>query len=444
MHLPKAHCVACLLLACLFLFTSQLYADIPLPFERTQNGALPSLAPVVEEAMPAIVNIATQSQQKHKTKKQTRKIVNLGSGILIDAKKGYLVTNFHVVRRAQTSWVTLNDGRQIKGELIGGDAETDVALIKIKAKNLTALPLFDSEKVRVGDFVLALGSPFGLKQTVTSGIVSGIDRSNLGIRGFEDFIQTDASINPGNSGGALINLRGELIGMNTAILSRSGGNIGVGFAIPSNMVFDVVQQLIKHGDIKRGTIGITVRNLSAELAKRLQLPSKSGALIVDVTPDSPAAKSGLKTGDVITTINKKPIKHAADLRNVIGLKRLGSAINIDYIRKGKPYTTQFTLSTPVISAWPIAKVFPPLSGAYVSKAPPSPKRRGGVEIVKLTQSSRAYTVGLRKGDIILTLNKHPISDLNEFRRLLQRFSRGDIMLYVQRDKRRFYLVMRRL
>lgn len=426
---------------------SLLFAPISLLAHTLNTEEIPSVAPVIERSIPAVVNIATQRHQKQKNSDEngkTRNIVNLGSGFIFNAEKGYIATNFHVVQKAHAIWVTLNDGRRFPATLIGGDDETDIAVIQIEAPDLTAIPFYDSDKVRTGDFVLALGSPFGLRSTVTSGIVSGIDRSNLGIKGFEDFIQTDASINPGNSGGALINLKGALIGMNTAILSRSGGNIGVGFAIPSNMVAEISEQLIEYGDVKRGTLGIKLQNISNAMAKNLGLRDDKGAMIVEVQTKSPSENAGLKAGDIILKINKKTIKDPADVRNAIGTARLGADVHINYWRDGEQRQTQLKLTIPMRKTWAIAKLYPALSGAYFSPAKAGRSSIEGVEVVKVSRPSRAWQVGLRPGDIITGLNKHPINNLDSFKQLVTTYAGGDMVFKVKRGKHQFYLVMRRV
>lgn len=313
---------------------------------------LPSLAPMLENVTPAVVNIATRGRvvvnnpllndpffnQFFNAPRQQRErnTKGLGSGVIVDSKRGIILTNNHVVDKMTDISVTLDDGRQFEAEVVGTDPETDVAVIKIEADNLTQLSIADSESLRVGDFVVAIGNPFGLGQTVTSGIISALGRSGLGIESYENFIQTDASINPGNSGGALVNLRGELIGINTAILGPAGGNIGIGFAIPINMGRHIMDQLVNNGEVQRGRLGVLAQDLTPELAQAFQLRETRGAVISSVEPGSSAERAGLKAGDVVVEINNRTIISSADLRNTIGLMAVGSSLNLVVIREGKP------------------------------------------------------------------------------------------------------------
>ncbi len=256
--------------------------------------------------------------------------------MIFDAKNGYIVTNAHVIENASEITVTLQDGHDLKAEIVGTDTPSDVAVLKVKSDNLTQVNLGDSAKIEVGDFVVAIGNPFGLSHTVTSGIVSGLSRSGITPDGYEDFIQTDASINPGNSGGALVNLKGELIGINTAILSRSGGNIGIGFAIPVNMAHNVMDQLVKFGSVKRGLLGVNIYNVTPDIAQLYGLGDSQGALVSQVIEGSAADKAGIKTGDVITTVNGQTVKSNTDLRIAISQLRVGQNVEVGIIRDGKP------------------------------------------------------------------------------------------------------------
>ena len=317
------------------------------------DGQVPTLAPLLKEVTPAVVNIATKGHEavnplyndplfrrfyKVPEGAEQRETQAAGSGVIIDAKAGYVVTNNHVIEKADEIVVTLKDNRQLKAKLVGADPETDVAVLKIEPKNLTALDIGDSDKLQVGDFVVAIGNPFGLGQTVTSGIVSALGRTGLGIESYENFIQTDASINPGNSGGALINLRGELIGINTAIVGPSGGNVGIGFAVPINMARSVVQQLIAHGEVKRGRLGVEVEDLTPDIAEALHVEAPGGAVIKRVEPGSPARRAGLQAGDVILAIDGTPIQSSSDLRNRVGLTEVGQTIQLTILRHGSQQT----------------------------------------------------------------------------------------------------------
>src|SRR5579872_5540713 len=345
--------LACLSSLLLLAGGSPVSAAMPLAVGETP---VPSLSPMIKKVSPAIVNIATRGTIHEKGPQnpllddpffrrffdvppesgpRERPFQSAGSGVIVDAKSGYIVTNAHVVENATEITVTLQDGRDIKAEVVGSDEPSDVAVLKVKSGNLVQIPLGDSAKVEVGDFVVAIGNPFGLQHTVTSGIISGLSRSGINPDGYEDFIQTDASINPGNSGGALVNLRGELIGINSAILSGSGGNIGIGFAIPSNMAKSVMEQLIKYGSVKRGILGVNVVTLTPDYADNLGLKDQQGALVSQVVQGSAADTAGIKAGDVITSVNGQPVKTGAELRNRIGLLRIGETVDIGLLRDGK-------------------------------------------------------------------------------------------------------------
>ncbi len=342
---------------CLF-FGAHAWAALP---TAADGQPLPSLAPMLERVTPAVVNIATRGRVQVNPMLQdpffrrffdlpsgpvtTRPTQSLGSGVIVDAANGYIVTNNHVVDKAEQILVTLRDGRTLNAELVGADPGTDVALIRVVAQGLTAVPLADSERLRVGDFVVAIGNPFGLGQTVTSGIVSALGRSGLGIEGYENFIQTDASINVGNSGGALVNLRGELIGINTAILASGGGSVGIGFAIPSNMANDIMSQLLSFGQVRRGLLGVTTQNLTEELANAFGMPGRRGAVIVEVQRGTAAARAGLRASDVIVGINGKSVGSAGELRNVIGLMRSGEVVEVAIVREGRDVVVSAVLGT---------------------------------------------------------------------------------------------------
>src|SRR5690348_5260916 len=321
---------------------------------------LPSLAPMLQKVTPAVVNISTKTRVAVRdpyfddpmfrqffglpSSPRERVEQSLGSGVIVDAAKGYVLTNNHVVGGADDIRVTLQDGRSFKATLIGTDPDTDVAVVRIPAQNLKALPVADSSKLRVGDFVVAVGDPFCLGQTVTSGIVSALGRSGLGGSGYQNFIQTDASINPGNSGGALVNLNGELVGINTMILSPSGGNVGIGFAIPSDLTAQVMGQLVAHGRVVRGSLGVQTQDITPRIAKLLNLSASQGVVVTRVAPDSAAAHAGLAPGDVLQAIDGKPLHDSDELRNTEGLLPLGSQVTLKVMRDGKPRQVQATLT----------------------------------------------------------------------------------------------------
>jgi Do/DeqQ family serine protease len=318
-------------------------------------GQIPSLAPILREVTPGVVNIGVKAKARNvenplfndpffrrffnlPPQQRERETQATGSGVIVDAAQGYVLTNNHVVEDADQIEVTTKDNRRFRAKLIGRDPDTDVAVLKIEGKGLTALQFGDSDRLEVGDFVLAIGNPFGLGQTVTSGIVSALGRSGLGIEGYEDFIQTDASINPGNSGGALVDLRGRLVGLNTAILAPGGGNIGIGFAVPINMAKSVMDQLTRYGEVKRGRIGIGIQELTPEIAQGLGIKRSEGAVIAKVEPSSSAERAGLKAGDLVLAVDGVPVKSATQLRNRIGLTRVGETVEMQIERKGEPRT----------------------------------------------------------------------------------------------------------
>jgi Do/DeqQ family serine protease len=399
------------------------------------DTAVPTLSPMIKKVSPAIVNIATRGTIHEKGPQnpllddpffrrffdvpqdsgpRDRPFQSAGSGVIFDAKAGYIVTNAHVVENASEITVTLQDGRDLKAEVVGSDEPSDVAVLKVKTDGLTQISLGDSGKMEVGDFVVAIGNPFGLQHTVTSGIISGLSRSGINPDGYEDFIQTDASINPGNSGGALVNLRGELIGINTAILSRSGGNIGIGFAIPVNMAHSVMDQLIKYGSVKRGLLGVSMYTVTPDIAQSLGLPSAQGALVSQVVDGSPAEKAGIHTGDVITSVNGQSVKSNGELRNAIGLMRVGDKVEIGLLREGKPiHVTAVIADTTIPQAGSAAPegIHRAFEGATLVDAPDS----GGALVKGVEPGSAAAQVGLRNNDIIIGANRAKVSNVQQLR-----------------------------
>jgi serine protease DegQ len=319
------------------------------------GGAVPTLAPMLARIIPGVVNIAVRGRVREQNpllqdpffrrffnlpqnQPQERETRAIGSGVIVDAAQGYILTNGHVVEHATRIEVTTNDNRRFPARLIGRDAGTDIAVLRISARNLTALPMGDSDRLRVGDFVLAIGNPFGLGQTVTSGIVSALGRSGLGVEGYEDFIQTDASINPGNSGGPLVNLQGQCVGINTAILAPGGGNIGIGFAVPINMARRVMERLIRFGEVKRGRIGVAIQDLTPDLAQAMNTARTTGAVIARVDPGSPAERAGLRSGDLVVAVDGVAVHSGTQLRNIIGLTRIGEEVGLTVARAGAERT----------------------------------------------------------------------------------------------------------
>jgi len=351
-----------------------------------------------------------------------------------------VLTNNHVIERADEVTVTLHDGHTVNAEVVGRDPDTDVAVIRIPAQNLTALTLADSDALRVGDFVVAIGNPFGLGQTVTSGIVSALGRSGLRGLGYQNFIQTDASINPGNSGGALVNLRGELVGINSAIYSPSGGNVGIGFAIPSNMARNVMNQLIAYGEVKRGSLGVQVQDLDARLARALGQEEGRGAVVTQVVPDSPADKAGLQAGDVIVKIDAKAIGTADELSNVEGLLPIGKPLTVDYSRAGALASTQLTLIASSAQQLPGEKLDARLAGARFGELSQREKQAGisGVKVLSVSDGSAAAVNGLAAGDIIFGINRYEVGNLAELSKMLGEQPR-QILFSLYRGRRAYYL-----
>ena len=428
-----------------------------LPFADSKNG-VPTLAPLLQGVTPAVVNISVQSRSAIEDNPLFRdpffrRFFNIpdqavqqersaGSGVIVDAASGYVVTNYHVIKDAQQVTVTLKDMRQFVAKLVGSDPGTDIALLKIEAKNLQALRLGDSDLLNVGDFVVAIGNPFGLGQTVTSGIVSALGRSGLDLEGYEDFIQTDASINPGNSGGALINLKGELVGINTAIIGPSGANVGIGFAVPSVMVKAVLDQIERFGEVRRGRLGASSEDITHDLARSLGLPSTEGAIISTVESKSPAEQAGLKPGDVITAVNGRPVRRSIDLRNKIGMMPIGEMVNLTILRDGKTRTTKIKIAKPLEVPGTEAETVPQLAGATVANLKAG--ARGKIEGVIVTQvdaNSPAWLHGLRPGDVIFGVNRKKIRSVQEFLAALQS-SEDRIILNLLRGDFRLALVIR--
>ncbi len=417
---------------------------------------LPSLAPMLERSMPAVVNISTttniqvndnplmqdpffrQFYNAPNMPKQQQQKNSLGSGVIIDKNKGLVLTNNHVIDKADKIMVTLNDGRQLNAELVGADSEADVAVVQIPADNLTELPIADSSQLKVGDFVVAVGNPFGLGQTVTSGIVSALGRSGLGIEGYEDFIQTDASINPGNSGGALVNLRGEFIGMNTAILAPTGGNVGIGFAIPSNMALAIKDSLVKHGEVRRGLLGVTTQDLTPELVNAFNLENKHGAVISRIESNSPAAKAGLEAGDIIIAANGKAVKDSHDIRNIVGLLQIGDDVVIDYYHGNDKKQVTATIGKPERPQVLGEKLHRKLQGTVLSAT--AKNQVEGVLIEKVDTNVELWRIGLRPGDIIISANRYRIHNLDELKQVIN--PAGGLLLNIQRGQEGFFVVLK--
>src|SRR3984885_5323836 len=400
---------------------------------------MPTLAPMVKRVSPAVVNISTRGTIKEQpgrnpllddpffrrffdapqdSKPRERQFQSAGSGVIVDAKNGYIVTNHHVVENASEITITLLDNRTFSAKVIGSDEGADVAVLQAKQPNLTAMPLGDSAKLEVGDYVVAIGNPFGLQHTVTAGIVSALGRSGINpeSNGYEDFIQTDASINPGNSGGALVNLRGELVGVNSAILSRTGGNIGIGFAIPVNMVRSVMDQLIKYGQVKRGVLGVQLYSVNADIAKEFGLTETTGALVAGVAQGSAAERAGIKTGDIITSLNGITMKSSGELRNAIGMLHVGDKVDLGLLRDGKPRKVTALIAErseehSEVESPSAADIHRGLDGADLADAPDG----NGVVVNKVQEASAAAQSGIRANDVIVGVGRKPVTDMKSFR-----------------------------
>ena len=437
-------------------FTSNVFAAIP---AYVEGEPLPSLAPMIEKTRPAVVNIATRGSvniQNHpllndplfrrffkgfENLPQQKEVKSLGSGVIIDADAGYIVTNHHVIEGADEIAVTLHDGQQLEAKVVGSDPEADVAILKVEQEKLklTHIPFADSSELRVGDFAVAIGNPFGLGQTVTSGIISALGRTGLGIEGYEDFIQTDASINPGNSGGALVNLRGELIGINTAILASGGaGNVGIGFAIPINMVRELTDQLIEYGEVRRGMLGVIMQNLTPELARAFGLDMHQGVVISQVVDDSAADKAGLKAGDVVSEINGVTVKSASSMRNMVGLMRVGAKMDISVIRDGDKKVLTAYIEDEVEQSLAGEKLNAKLTGAVIES-----HDEGGNKfllVADVSRGSAAWNARLRKGDLILSVNRAPVKSLADMKKMVKA-SDEQILFNVQRGQTALFILI---
>ncbi len=430
-------------------------ASAALPFFSDKKDEVPSLAPMLEEATPAVVSIAVEGTQTSRQQVpemfryffgapqeqlRERPFRGLGSGVIIDADKGYVVTNNHVVDNADEITVKLTDGREFKAKKLGSDEQSDIALLKIDPDELTALPLADSDALRVGDFVVAIGNPFGLSQTVTSGIVSALGRSGLNIGGYEDFIQTDAAINRGNSGGALVNLRGELVGINTAIFGPNGGNVGIGFAIPANMMKSLVDQIAEFGEVRRGLLGILGNDVDAGLAEAMESEVNIGAFVSEVQPESAAEKAGLQAGDIITAVNGRDLNSFQELRAKIASMGAGAEVELTIVRKGKEMTVDVVLDDATQTEITAAQIHPALEGATLTNGEDE-AGNAGVVVSELERNTPAARIGLQPDDVIVGVNRNRVNTVSEFRNALDEAS-GVIALNVKRGNSTLYLVIR--
>ena len=438
-----------LLLAAFSLATVQ--AALPVKFG---DRPVTSLAPLVERVSPAVVNIRVSQTVSRRNPfgddafrrffgipdapSGERQVSSAGSGVIVDAEGGYILTNHHVIGDADAIQISLFDGQILDAEVVGSDPATDIAVIKVEAEGLVEMPIGDSEGARVGDFVIAIGNPFGLGHTVTSGIISALGRTGISRDGYEDFIQTDASINPGNSGGALVNMDGELIGINSAIISRSGGNVGIGFAVPTEIASSIMSQLLDYGEIRRGLLGVRIQTIDAEMAEALNTNVDSGALITNIEPGSAAEDAGLEVGDIIVAVNEKEVDDAAGLRNTIGLLRSGDNVEIEYVRDSEKRMTTAELGQQQTVASTGTDLHPGLAGARF--APSSATGDGGVEVTEVEPGSPAAQRGLRAGDVITAVNRSVVRSLEDLAAIAA--SNRILFLLVQRGDRSLMLQIR--
>jgi len=431
-------------------------ADIP----AGVLGSTPTLAPMLKSVVPAVVNVSVTSKVEIQNPllqdpffrhffgvpedaPQEREAQSIGSGVIVDAAKGYVLTNHHVVEQADSIKIRLTDDRVFDAKLIGSDPDSDLAVLQVKADRLKALPFADSDKIEVGDFVVAIGNPFGIGQTVTSGIVSALGRTGLG-NAYENFIQTDASINPGNSGGALVTLKGELVGINSQIVSRTGGNVGIGFAIPSNQARYVMNEIVAHGSVQRGRIGVGGQNVTPELAKAFGLPAARGAVITQVVPDSPADKAGLKPEDIIIEAEGREVRGFDQLRNMIGMHRVGDRFDMKILRDGKPRTVSVVVGKNTEQAEAGGKLHPRLAGAVFApldeNTAPDQGDVRGVVVQRIQPRSPAARLGLRQGDVVIGVNRQRVTDMKSFEKLAGA-DQPELLLHVRRGNNAFFIVV---
>ncbi len=427
-----------LLLFFLLSFSAGAIAALP---GEINGKEVPSLAPLVDKTAPAVVNIRTRSTVSApmnplmqdpffrrffgmpEGQQRQRESTSVGSGVIVDAEKGHILTNHHVVKGADEIEIGLQDDRVLKATIIGSDEGTDIAVLQVEdPEDLTQMRLGNSEELRVGDFVLAIGNPFGLRHTVTSGIVSALGRQEVNRNGYADFIQTDASINPGNSGGALVNLKGELVGINSMIYSQSGGNIGIGFAIPVKIAESIMEQILEFGEVRRGLLGVSIGDLTEETAKAFGIETGNfkGALVQEVFEDSAAEETGIEAGDVIVEVDGEPIGGATDLRNTIGLKRTGDEVRLKVLRNGKTQSMKAVLGSrddeTTAATVPAEEIHPRLAGAEFSNYDGKQAFKGkGVQVDIVAGGSPAEFAGLEPGDIIVQLNNNAVNNVADLR-----------------------------
>lgn len=438
-------------------------AGAALPAKLANGDSLPSLAPMLERVMPAVVNIATYTDVpvrnrlledplfrrffKAPKRRQFRRTQSAGSGVVVDAAKGHIVTNNHVVDRADEISVTLADGRTLVATIIGVDPQVDLAVLQVDAKALALsdaqIEFSDSQALRVGDFVVAIGNPFGLSQTVTSGIVSALGRTGLGIEGYEDLIQTDASINPGNSGGALVDLNGRLVGLNTAIYSPSGGNVGIGFAIPANMVLAIMEQLIKHGSVRRGYLGLSVQGLNTDLAAAFGVKRTDGVVVVDVEPGSVAADAKLQAGDILLKVGEREINRVSDFHSQAAVTFVGDSLSTRFIRNGRERRAVMRVSDDNLDKVTGGRFDPRLTGVELQdfRETGSAEVGAGVVVAQVDNNTQAWRSGLRAGDVVVAVNRRPVQNLADLRDSI-RTKESQLLFRVYRAGEFGYVIIR--
>ncbi|MFT3930031.1 MAG: DegQ family serine endoprotease [Spongiibacteraceae bacterium] len=434
--------------------TQSASAGMPPPSD-SEGRPVSTIAPLLKQVSPAVVNISTVGTQTVQNpllndpffrhffqlppgaESQKRKTQSAGSGVIIDAVNGTVLTNHHVVDGANEITVGLQDGRTLKAKLIGSDPEVDIAVLKIDPVKLVALKLADADTAQVGDFVIAIGNPFGLNHTVTTGIVSGLNRKGLGIEGYENFIQTDASINPGNSGGALVNFKGELIGINTAIIAPGGGNVGIGFAIPVSMAKNSADQILKFGAVKRGQLGVVIQDLTADLAQAFNLgENQRGVVVAQVQAGSAAAKAGVEAGDVVISVDGKAIESAAELRNEIGARRIGDRVKVTLLRDGSTKTVDVRVGEPQADVATAGSIHQFLAGAKLEARSDG----HGVRVTAIEPGSAAQSSGLQQGDVIVAVNRMQVRSVEELTKIAKS-SPNRLLLQIMRGGAGMFLVL---
>ncbi len=433
-------------------------ANAALPGALPDGSLMPSLAPMLEKTSPAVVNIATYTTVQVRNplledpffrrffnvpdSRRYRRTQSAGSGVVVDAANGYIVTNNHVIQRADEITITFSDGRSLPATLVGADPQVDLAVLKVAPEELTEISFADSSVLRVGDFVVAIGNPFGLSQTVTSGIVSALGRSGLGIEGYEDFIQTDASINPGNSGGALVDLNGRLVGINTAILAPSGGNVGIGFAIPANMVEAIMGELIANGEVRRGYIGLAVQGLNIQLAEAFGVERQEGVVVVEVEPESAAAEAGLEAGDIITRVDDRNISAISDFHSQAAVTFIGDELSVEFVRDGKLRKVDFKIRDDNLEKMGGERIDRRMRGTELQNFRNDESALGsGVLVTQVDSSSAAWQFGLRPGDILVGANRRSVRSLADLRESA-RTSSKQLLLRVYRSGKYGYVAIR--